>query len=196
MLLQLASILVRPTSDNVPTPTHRNTMARLKSTATIETRQQFDATVDEICKLQLDREQLVTERDRLLAEVREEHDPRIEEIGSAISAKILLCEKYATVHRETLFGKLKSASSSLALFGFRTGNPKLVLLNRKWKWNDVLAALKGKERTDLIRRKEEADKDALKKLPDDELAGFGLRIDQDETFFIEPKRDEPDRLTA
>lgn len=171
-------------------------MARLKSTATIESRQQFDATVDEICKLQLDREQLITERDRLLAEVREEHDPRIEQIGSAIAAKILLCEKYATVHRETLFGKLKSASSSLAVFGFRTGNPKLVLLNRKWKWNDVLAALKGKERTDLIRRKEEADKDALKKLPDDELAGFGLRIDQDETFFIEPKRDEPDRITA
>lgn len=169
---------------------------RLKATASIDTRAQFEATVDEICKLQLDREQLVTDRDRLLADVREEHDPRIEAVGQEIAAKLVLCEKFATVHRDTLFGKLKSAASSLATFGFRTGNPKLVLLNRKWKWDDVLAALKGKERTELIRRKEEADKDALKKLPDDELAGFGLRIDQDETFFIEPKRDEPERITA
>jgi phage host-nuclease inhibitor protein Gam len=170
--------------------------SRLKATASIDTRAQFEATVDEICKLQLDREQLVTDRDRLLADVREEHDPRIEAVGQEISAKIVLCEKFATVHRETLFGKLKSAASSLATFGFRTGNPKLVLLNRKWKWDDVLVALRGNERTDLIRRKEEADKDALKKLPEDELAGFGCCIDQDETFFIEPKRDEPDRITA
>jgi phage host-nuclease inhibitor protein Gam len=170
--------------------------SRLKATASIETRAQFDSTIDEIVKLQLDREQLVTDRDRLLADVMEEHNPRIEKIGTEIATKLVLCEKFATVHRETLFGKLKSAASSLAIFGFRTGNPKLVLLNRKWKWDDVLAALKGKERTDLIRKKEEADKDALKKLTDEELAGFGCRIDQDETFFIEPKRDEPDRITA
>lgn len=170
--------------------------SRLKATASIDTRAQFEATVDEICKLQLDREQLVTDRDRVLADVQQEHNPRIEVIAQDIAAKLVLCEKFATVHRETLFGKLKSAASSLALFGFRTGNPKLVLLNRKWKWDDVLAALKGKERVDLIRRKEEADKDALKKLPEDELAGFGCRIEQDETFFIEPKRDEPDRITA
>lgn len=169
---------------------------RLKATASIDTRAQFEATVDEICKLQLDREQLVTDRDRLLADVREEHDPRIEAVGQEIAAKLVLCEKFATVHRETLFGKLKSAASSLATFGFRTGNPKLVLLNRKWKWDDVLVALKVKGRNELVRTKEEADKEALKKLGDEELACFGLRIDQDETFFIEPKRDEPDRITA
>lgn len=171
-------------------------MARLKVTDTLETRAQFESTVDEICKLQLDREALVTDRDRLIVDIQEEHNPQIEAIGQQISAKLLLCEKFATVHRESLFGKLKSAASSLGIFGFRTGNPKLVLLNRKWKWDDVLAALKGKERTDLIRRKEEADKDALKKLTDEELAGFGCRIDQDEAFFIEPKREDPERITA
>ena len=171
-------------------------MPRLKSTATIESRAQFDATVDEICQLQLDREALVTDRDRLLGDVMLEHNPRIEAIGQQIAAKLVLCEKFATVHRETLFDRLKSAATSLATFGFRTGNPKLVLLSRKWKWDDVVAALKGKGRVDLIRTKVEADKDALKKLDDAELAGFGLRIDQEETFFIEPKREEPDRITA
>ncbi len=169
---------------------------RLKSTAAIESRAQFDSTVDDICKLQIDREILVADRDRLIASVMEEHNPRIEAIGSEISAKLILCEKYATTHRESLFGKLKSAASSLGLFGFRTGNPKLVLLNRKWKWDDVLQALKSLGREELIRRKEECDKDALKKLEDAELAAVGLRIDQEETFFIEPKRDDPERLTA
>jgi len=170
--------------------------ARLKATATLSTLAEFEDTVDQICKLQLDREQLVTERDRLIASVREDHDPEIERLGTEINAKVVLCEKFATVHRETLFGKLKSAASSLATFGFRTGNPKLVLLSRKWKWDDVLTALKLKGRNELIRTKEEADKEALKKLNDEELASFGLRIDQDETFFIEPKRDEPERITA
>lgn len=170
--------------------------SRLKSTATIDTQAQFEATVDQICKLQLDREALVTDRDRLLADIQEEHTPRIEAIGQEISAKLVLCEKFATTHRETLFGKLKSAASSLGLFGFRTGNPKLVLLNRKWKWDDVLQALKSLGKDALIRRKEEPDKEALKKLDDAELASIGLRIDQEETFFIEPKREDPERITA
>lgn len=171
-------------------------MARLKSTATLETQAQFESTVDEICRLSLRKEQLVNNRDQLLADVREEHDPEIERLGADISAKIVLCEKFATVHKETLFGKLKSAASSLGVFGFRTGNPKLVLLSRKWKWDDVLTALRLKNREDLIRKKEEADKEALKRLDEAELAGFGLRIDQDESFYIEPKRDDPERITA
>jgi phage host-nuclease inhibitor protein Gam len=169
---------------------------RLKSTTVIETRAQFDSTVDAICKLQLDREERVTERDRLIAEIREKHDTEIERIGEEISAKLVLCEKYATTHRETLFGKLKSAASSLGLFGFRTGNPTLKLLNRKWKWTDVVATLKATGRLDLIITKEDPDKNGLKKLPEAELATIGLRIDQEETFFIEPKRDEPERITA
>lgn len=170
--------------------------SRLKSTAAITSQNQFESTVDDICKLQLDREQLVTLRDRLLSEIMEEHNPKIEAIGADISAKLVLCEKFATTHRESLFGKFKSASSSLGLFGFRTGNPKLVLLNRKWKWSDVLEALKSLGKTELIRTKEEPDKDAIKKLEDSELAAIGLRIDQDETFFIEPKREDPERITA
>ena len=169
---------------------------RLKPSAAIDSKIQFEATVDEICKLQLDREALIVDRDRLLADVMEEQNPRIELISEAISTKLLMCEKYATLHRDSLFGKLKSAASSLGIFGFRIGQPKLVLLNRKWKWSDVLTALKQTEQLDKIRTKEEPDKDALKKLSDPELASLGLRIEQDEPFFIEPKRDDPERMSA
>lgn len=172
-------------------------MKRLKSTeTTLSTRAEFEAAVDEICKLQLDREQRVTLRDRILLEIQEEHNPEIEAISQDISAKLLLCEKYATTHRETLFGKLKSAAASLGIYGFRTGNPTLALLSRKWKWTDVLAALKATGQSEKIRTKEEPDKDQLKMMPEAELAQVGCRIVQAENFFIEPKRETPDRITA
>ena len=169
---------------------------RLKATASIETRAQFDAEIDACCHLQLDLEKLVVKRDKQLAKIREEHDPEIERITELMKAKVVLCEKFATIHKETLFGRAKSAAASLGIYGFRTGNPTLKLLNRKWKWDDVVAAIKAASRLELLRVKTEADKDALKKLPDDELAKFGCRTEQDEAFFIEPKRDDPQRITA
>lgn len=169
--------------------------SRLKAAACLSNRYQFDSTVDEICRLQLERESLVTGRDKKLADIMEEHNPEIERLGEEISAKLLLCEKYATTHRETLFGKIKSATSALATFGFRVGNPTLKLLNRKWKWDDVVAALKSSGRFECVRTKEEPNKDALKMLSDADLAAVGLRIEQQETFYIEPKREDPERIT-
>lgn len=169
---------------------------RLKSSTAIETRAQFDTAVDECCHLQLDLEKLVVKRDKQLAKIREEHDPEIERITEQMRAKVVLCEKYATTHKDTLFGRAKSAAASLGIFGFRTGNPTLKLLNRKWKWDDVVNAIKSSDRLELLRVKTEANKDALKQLPDEEQAKFGVRTEQEETFFIEPKRDDPQRITA
>lgn len=168
--------------------------SRIKATPSVSTRAEFEALVDEICKLQLDKEQRVTLRDRLLLEIQEEHNPEIESVSQDISAKLVLCEKFASTHRETLFGKLKSAAANLGTYGFRTGNPTLKLLNRKWKWDDVLKVLKAGGQFHLIRTKEDPDKDALKKLTDAELGGIGLRIDQSEAFYIEPNRQNPERI--
>ncbi len=169
---------------------------RLKSLVTISTRTLFDEEVDNICRLQLDREQLVILRDRLLMEILEAHNPEIERISQDIAENLCLCEKFAITHRESLFGKLKSAAASLGIFGFRTGNPKLALLSRKWKWADVLAALQSSGLSHLIRTKIEPDKEALKKLDEIDLFRIGLRIDQDETFFIEPIRQNPERIQS
>lgn len=170
---------------------------RIKSTSSIETRTQFDTTVDEICKLQLDREVAVAARDEALQLVMEKYNPEINQIGETIAAKLLLCEKYATVHRDALYTDgIKSTDSNLGRHGWRTGNPTLALLNAKWKWADVLKALKDKSMTHLVRTKEEPDKDSLKMLDDATLASVGCRIKQEESFFIEPKRDNPERIQS
>lgn len=171
--------------------------SRLKpSKNEIVTVAQYNALVDQICRDQLALEAGEIERDEAINKVREKHEPVLLELGKQISANLLLCEKFAMTNKETLYGSAKSASANLGMHGFRLGNPTLVLLNSKWKWSDVLKALKDKALTSLIRTKEEADKDALKKLPDDELAAVGCRIKQDEAYYIEPKRDNTERLTA
>jgi phage host-nuclease inhibitor protein Gam len=171
---------------------------RIKAnTASIETRAQFDCMVDEICKLQIDRELAVAARDEAMQSIMEKYNPEINAFGETIASKIVLCEKYATVHRDALYTHgLKSTDSSLGMHGFRTGNPTLALLNAKWKWSDVLKALKDKAWSHLIRTKEEPDKDALKQLDDTDLASVGCRIKQDEAFYIEPKRENPERIQA
>lgn len=63
-------------------------------------------------------------------------------------------------------------------------------MNKKWSWEEVLNALKTMSLTEFIVTKESADKDALKaKMDDAQLASIGCRIDQEESFWVEPKLD-------
>jgi phage host-nuclease inhibitor protein Gam len=164
---------------------------RLKPAADIASATEFNAVLDGIANDQLLRDALVLDRDQELLKIRDEFDPQINQVNERMNAALLRAERYAMTHRESLFGKLKSAASALTVFGFRLGNPTLKLLNRKWNWEQVLDALKsqvgGKQ---FIIVKEAPDKDAMKaKLRDDELAAVGCRVEQGEVFFVEPKRD-------
>lgn len=164
---------------------------RIKSTASISTLQEFQDLVDETCRLQLKRERLTVARDEALQRVRSDHDGDIEDLTARIRANVVLAEKFATTHRDSLFGKLKSAATSLATFGFRVDNPSLALLNRKWNWAAVVDAIVERNWTHLLLIKTSPDKDAIKQqLSDQERAAIGTRIDQGETFFIDPKRDD------
>lgn len=156
----------------------------------IKSQSEFFALIDETAKLQLQKEALALDLDSKLAAIREEFEPQFKELDEVIGVNVVRCERYATIHRETLFGKLQSTASALTTFGFRVGNPILVLLSRKWNWDSVLEAIKAKDWTHLIRMKEEPNKDAIKsQLTDEERAAIGTRVEQKEAFFIEPKRE-------
>lgn len=172
--------------------------AKKKSTApAIESTEQLHATVDTIARLEVEIRGLVAARDKEVQEVLDRHDAVIEQKKKLLKSLTGLSNTYSTAHRVSVFGKLKSAASALARFGFRNGNPTLKLLNKKHTWESVLGKLKEKEKTQFIRTKEDVDKEAIQKaaLPDSELAELGLRIDQGETFFVESKADEAKRIT-
>ena len=161
---------------------------RVKSTG-LETLNEFTATLDDVAAMTVERRKLEAERDEKIQAVQESFNDDIQDIALKIKAKLALAEKYAKAHRsDVLSGKKKSGETALALFGFRTSTPSLVLLNRKWSWTEVTATLQESGLGKFIVTKRAPDKDAMKaKLSDEELAAVGCRVSQSESFWMEPK---------
>jgi len=91
------------------------------------------------------------------------------------------------------FKKKKSFEFPSGIVGFRTATPKVSTLNRKYTFKTVLELVKRIFPGQYIRTKEELDKEVVladysqKKIDDTKLASVGLRIEQEENFYIEPK---------
>ena len=102
-------------------------------------------------------------------------------------------QAYATENREALFTKKKSMETTHGVLGFRTGTPKLKT-RKGFTWASVLQLLK-EYGPSYVRTTEEVAKDKL--LADREtedlmeiMPKIGIMVDQDETFFVEPKKEE------
>ncbi|MCL5266691.1 MAG: host-nuclease inhibitor Gam family protein [Bacteroidetes bacterium] len=100
-------------------------------------------------------------------------------------------EQYCLVHKPD-FDKVRTRSFVHGEVGFRTNPPKVSQLNRKYNINTTLELIKRIFKGRYVRQKEEIDKELVladytaKELTDENLASIGLKIDQAETFFIEP----------
>jgi phage host-nuclease inhibitor protein Gam len=161
---------------------------RIKASS-LRTRAEFDAAVDQLARTTVELRKLEAARDEQLQRVRATFDEPCADRSSQIDGLALAVEKYAEEHRDELFtGKVKSSETALALFGFRFGQPTLKTLNKAWTWDRVLEQLDSLNLGRFIRTKRECDKDAMKQhLDAAALATVGCRIDQAETFFVEPK---------
>jgi phage host-nuclease inhibitor protein Gam len=175
-------------------------MTRLKPKSVIASQAQFEETLDNVVTMQLAKERLELKRDKKILEVRDEYEPEIKDLAQIIQANVNLAEKFAVDHRdELLAGKRKTAQTKFTFFGFRTGNPTLVLLSRKWTWKKVVEQVKALGWIKFIQTKESVDKDAMKaNCSAEQLASAGVRVEQSEVFFIDPKRDpaDPQRLVS
>lgn len=93
---------------------------------------------------------------------------------------------------QSAFDKQRTMVFVTGKVGFRTNPPKITQLNRKFTVAASIELIKRVFRGSYIRIREEIDKDLIlvdyrnKKLTDQKLAGVGLRVDQGETFFVEP----------
>lgn len=160
---------------------------RIKAPA-LKTREEFLSAVNHSAALQTQRRQLAARRDEKIQNIQDDFAGRLEELDAEIATNATLAEKYAETHRDELFPtKVKSDRCGLATFGFRLGQPTLVLLNRRWSWDSVIEAVKATFAGRYVRSKDTLDKDSLKaELDAAQLAGIGCRIQQNDTFYIEP----------
>jgi len=99
-------------------------------------------------------------------------------------------ETWATGSR-LMFQKCRSIEFPSGKLGFRINPPKVVLLNKKYNLKTALELLKRLFKPSYIRTKEEIDKEKIlsdysaKILNDESLAAAGLRVEQEEQFFVE-----------
>jgi len=122
------------------------------------------------------------------ARIQEETLPNqpLEERLKALEAGL---ESFAIENRPD-FGKLKSKELNHGILSFRTGTPKVVQIAKYTVTNTIALIKKSFWKNDLIRVKEEIDKDNIlvqikqkeSGLTPEVLREFGLEVRQDETF--------------
>lgn len=164
---------------------------RLKISAPpIKSREEMERLIGEIRELTIRRDKLTVQRDAEQAAIDERYEKPMAEIGEQLDAKMLLAQNWAE-NNPAEFGARKSIEFVNGQVGFRTGQPKLARL-AGWTWDRILEAV-GRVLPDYVRVKKEVDRERI--IADREtlapvLKDIGVKVEQDEAFFVDPKREE------
>jgi phage host-nuclease inhibitor protein Gam len=162
---------------------------------TVQTREDAEARMNDLAVAANTRVSLIADMDAQILAIKQQYESDIATQDAFIKAASDDLEAWALANPD-LFQKPKSLSFLSGVMGFRTGTPKLALLNRKWNWDLVLDMIL-KCGFAFVRTKPEVDKEAIlafyseatDKAPVQEkvLTPIGLKVVQDEGFYIEPK---------
>ncbi len=124
--------------------------------------------------------------------INEGYEFALAECAQALQVKTEALRAWAEANPDQFAKGRKSIEFLSGTLGFRTGTPKLALVSRAWTWVKALAAVQLLLPS-FIRSVPEIDKEAII-AQREELAEFlpkcGLKVAQDESFFVEPKLTE------
>jgi len=135
------------------------------------------------------------EMNERLNQIKEDFDEKTKELRYTIDTLSTEISMFCTKNKSD-FDKVRSKEFQFGTVGFRVNPPKVTLLNRKYNLKTVLELVKRLYKKAYVRVKEDLDKEAIladyasKKLDDGKLAGIGLKVDQDEQFYIDAKYEE------
>ena len=143
------------------------------------------------------------------AKIREKYADKLATLGAEKDKAFDVLQSFATENQAELFTKKKSLDMAHGTIGFRTGTPKLKTL-KGFTWASALQLAKKFLPVTYIRQTEDIAKDKL--LADRDLkevavydtptgdprevtmreamAAGGIQVTQDETFYVEPKKEE------
>jgi phage host-nuclease inhibitor protein Gam len=155
----------------------------------IATRADAEVYMNDIALAENTRRELIARRDAEVLAVNERFAFILADWDKLIKERTEQLQNWAQDHPEEFPKGRKSIDMAAGVLGFRTGTPKLKLLGRSWTWDKVLAAVQHTLPA-FVRSKPEVDKEAILNQRDElayALPMVGLRVDQDESFYIEPK---------
>lgn len=143
------------------------------------------------------------------AKIREKYQSQLVKLTGERETAFQTLEAFASENKAELFTKKKSLDMAHGTIGFRTGMPKLKTV-KGFTWASALTLVKKLLPADYVRRTEELDKERLlsdrelnevrvcdvpggeiRKVPMREaMASVGIYVVQEETFYVEPKKEE------
>ena len=170
--------------------------ARIKTTLKqIESRDDAEGAMRALASLENNRRLLLGRRDEEILKINQTFEGGLVLLGQQIAVQFDALRLWAEGHPEEFPKDRKSVVLLSGVLGYRTGTPKLALLSRTWTWIKVVCALKGAGLQTFVRLKEEVDKEGLlaahstatnKVASAGQLQTVGLKVVQEETFFVEP----------
>ena len=187
------------------------TARKKKRVITGVTREMAEEAFAQYAKAEAESAKITAEIELQCARIREKYQERLAGLTSQKEESFDALQSFATEHQDELFQKKKSLEMSHGVIGFRTGTPKLKTL-RGFTWASALNLVRD-YLSDYIRTTEEiakdkllADRDSLHAFATvgsggvtvsdvpmrDVMAKCGIQVVQDETFYVEPKKEGVD----
>ena len=126
------------------------------------------------------------------AKIREKYASRLAELEGEKEKGFDTLQAYATENQAELFTKKKSLEMAHGTIGFRTGTPKLKTL-KGFTWASALQLVNEflpgyiRQTCEIAKDKLLADRDSNDMSA--QMAKCGIRVCQDETFYVEPKKE-------
>ncbi|MDW8420124.1 MAG: host-nuclease inhibitor Gam family protein [Chitinophagales bacterium] len=137
-------------------------------------------------------QKITAQMDIAITKIREKYQDELAELADKKRNAFERLQHFATNSPE-LFTQKKSIELTHGKLGFRTGTPALKTL-KGFTWGSTLNLVK-EFLPGFVRIKEEVDKEGLLAKREEPgvqplLTKCGLRVEQAETFFVEPKKEE------
>lgn len=167
----------------------------MRAPAVIRGRAEMETLAREITALTLSRNRQLLEWEEALTMLRDRYESSLVEIEVALETKTAQAREWAEANPEEFKG-MRSVELAHGVVGWRTGQPALKPIGG-WTWDRVLAKLKAfPHLLTYVRAKEEVNKQALlgnrEALGRETLRAIGVRVVQEESFYVEPRVGEAD----
>jgi phage host-nuclease inhibitor protein Gam len=159
----------------------------------IASREGLESVVADVVRLKLEHVRATVALEQEIAALQEKYQERLLNLAKQIEIKEAGVYVYCPGHRKELFPEKKSIDMLLAVVGFRDNPPSVGKLANKDTWSAIARRLQllswGEEY--LSTSDPEVDKKKIlsdrARLTAEQLKEAGLKIEQEENFYIEPK---------
>lgn len=166
------------------------------------TREAADEAFAKYAKADAESSKITADIELQCAKIREKYAGRLAELDAAKTVAFDTLQSFATENQAELFSK-KSLDMAHGVIGFRTGTPKLKTL-KGFTWASALQLVKEflpayvRTTEEVAKDKLLADRDMDVSVKDgagevklsQEMTRCGIQVVQDETFYVEPKKEE------